>query len=277
MELRVLKASILSNSIPRFLIFNVKEPTLAKQYIESISNSINKQYKYYDTAESVIYDIDSNIKEDYLYVIFNDDNLSEAIIDKLISSGRNVIIYLGNISGFDKRLNVLKKYTSYIVDFNKIDFNTLIAYVQKVLRDAKITVDQDKIIKLIECCDCDLGAILNELDKIIILEQANSNVLFDYMQKNGFSDYRHLNVYNFVNKIVSRDKTVLSDLVKFEDSPVTLLTILYNTSKSRFLQTRQRYYVELMKSCVRYHKAILDGSVSDEYVIKLLVYEVMFI
>lgn len=274
MELKILKASIISNNIPRFLIFHVKEPTLAKQYITSISNSLNKPYKYYDSIESVIYDIETNVKEDYVYVIFNPkEGLNEGLFNRLILLGKNVILYYSEIN---TRLNIYKNYNHYVVDFNPIDPNTMLAYVQKVLKDNNVTVNQDKVINLIDCCNSDLGMVLNELDKIITLEQSHSNLLFDYMANNGFSDYRQVNVFRFINKIINRDKSVLSDLSKLEDSPITVFINLYNTARNSFLKTRQIYYVNIMKKCAKYHGAILAGEMSDEYAIKLLIYEVMF-
>ena len=69
MDIKLLKTDILSNNIPNFLIFEVYEYALAEQYIDYISSTINKPIKLYYSSKEVIYDIETNLKEDYLYII----------------------------------------------------------------------------------------------------------------------------------------------------------------------------------------------------------------
>ena len=79
----LLKSDILSNNIPKFLIFVEEEQALAKQYLTTISKTLNKECKYYDTADNVIYDIQTDIKSDCIYVILNDKNLLNQLVSML--------------------------------------------------------------------------------------------------------------------------------------------------------------------------------------------------
>ena len=72
MNIKTLKASILSNTIPNFLVFFIEEPALYRQYIHSISSTLGKDYEIYSTVKEAIYDIETGIKEDHIYVVFDD-------------------------------------------------------------------------------------------------------------------------------------------------------------------------------------------------------------
>ena len=72
MNIKTLKTSILSNTIPKFLVFFVEEPTLYRQYLHSISSTLGKDYELYSTIKEAIYDIETGIKEDHIYVVFVD-------------------------------------------------------------------------------------------------------------------------------------------------------------------------------------------------------------
>ena len=90
MDIKLLKNSILQNNIPKFLIFNAEEHTLCKQYIESMSTTLNKYHKYYDNADEVLYETSTNIKDDYLYIILNDD---KRVLETIVNGFSNAFLY----------------------------------------------------------------------------------------------------------------------------------------------------------------------------------------
>lgn len=261
-----LKQCILSNDIPNFIIFNVHEPTLAKQYITSISSTTGLQYKYFTNAESALYNISTNIYDKCIYVLYNDKSLLDKPdrIKQIKDIKDNYIIVYFN----DLDTNKLSAYNDYIVTFDKIDTNTLYAYALKLLKSKNITLDESRIFKLIEYCNNDLGKVLNEIDKIICLGQENSNLLFDYMLNNGFPDYRQISLQSFISKILKKDKTVFDDVVKITDSVVSVYYALYYSAKKAFINTNNVYYSKIMKICNTMYSGIVDGSISNNYALK---------
>lgn len=274
MDIKLLKSDILSNNIPNFMIFSMQEQRLCKQYIVSMSDTLNKHYKYYDTADEVIYDITTNMRDDYLYIILNDKAVTSnpTYIDRLIALNKNIIVCFNDI---DETSDFYKKNKEYIVVFKRIDKYTLLAYAQKSLAENKIAVDQDKLLSLIECCNCDFGMFLNELDKIICLAQDNSNVLFDYMLANGFSDYRSLDTFKMMHKILDGDVSAFKDILKYDDSPVGFLYGIYNQAKSKLLTIKNERYLKYMKLCYKLYNGIIDGTANSEYVLKYFLSEVL--
>lgn len=270
MDIKLLKSCIFSNTIPNFLVFFVEESALYRQYLNSISNTLNKDYEIYDTAREAIYDIESNIKDDHIYLIFDDTKISGEELSKLLDSGKNIILCYNDISSSQKLHGVLSKYSSNVVEFRKIDRDTLLAYAIKLCKNNKCSVDTDILIKLIDCCDCDLGIMINELNKIFLLEQSNSNLLVNYLINEGFIDYRDISLDRFVNSVISRDYDSFVVGQKIEDSPVTVLTAVYNSALNKLKSTRAVQYSKLMGLCFSIQKGILDGTIDSKYAIRYL-------
>ena len=273
MNIKLLKTDILSNNIPNFLIFEVYEYALAKQYIDYISSTINKPIKLYYSSKEVIYDIETNLKEDNLYIIYNDKNVTidDTLVDKLVNSKRNIIIYYTEL---DRRSLFYKNNKNYIVEFKKLDKDTLLAYAIKLCKDKKCSIDQDKLVTLIEYCNNDLGILINELDKIFILEQENSNVLAKYLLEEGFIDYRETNIFDFINLILNKDKKAFEYYLRINESPVNILINLFNISKKRFISSRNLFYKDIMKLSYNLYCRILSGTIDSSYSIKYLMLKV---
>ena len=98
MDIKELKSYISANNIPKFLIFNVENALLCKQYLVSISSTLGKHYKYYDTADEVLYETSTNLKDDYLYIILNDDKVLKNQNYELLSSADALILASGTVA-----------------------------------------------------------------------------------------------------------------------------------------------------------------------------------
>lgn len=279
MDIKVLKSSILSVNVPSFLIFVNEEQALAKQYIETMANTLGKAPKYYFDINAIVRDLEDNSESEapahlniaYDYSICsNFEKYMNYFINNL-ANNQNVIILLPSI---DKRTEFYKKYKNYFVIFEKLDKYTLLAYVLKLCKKNKCSINQESLLDFIEKCDCDLGIILNELDKIFILGQENSNVVFDYMQNNGFSDYRKINVYNFINRVLDFDLNTLKDMYKVDDSPVGVLTLLYNNARKRLVDSGNNKYARVMIVCNRVCQGIVDATIDSKYALKYALLEI---
>lgn len=279
MDIKVLKSSILSVNVPSFLIFVNEEQALAKQYIETMANTLGKAPKYYFDVNTVIRDLEDNsesVASTHLNIIYDSSICSNFekymnYFTNNLANNQNVIILLPSI---DKRTEFYKKYKNYFVIFEKLDKYTILAYALKLCKKNKCSINQESLLDFIEKCDCDLGIILNELDKIFILGQENSNVVFDYMQNNGFSDYRKINVYNFINRVLDFDLNTLKDMYKVDDSPVGILTLLYNNARKRLVDSGNNKYVRVMIVCNRVCQGIVDATIDSKYALKYALLEI---
>lgn len=274
MDIKSLKEHILQNNIPNVLIFIGDEQALIAQYIKTISSTLGKYYKYYDTADSVLYEITTNLKNDYLYIILNDYSIlkNTNYIQELKNTNRNIIIYF---TDFDTKQQFYKDFKNDITIFNRLDKYTIVAYLQKLLNDNKLELATDKLIELVEYCDCNLGICLNELDKIITIGQNKCDLLTDYILNNGFPDYRKLNIFSFVQKILNKDLTLFNDLQKLNESTITIMSLLYNQAKNRLDKTNDLRYANIMQLISKLDKNIKDGKISDEYALDYLILEVV--
>ena len=274
MEVKALKAAVLTNNIPKFLIFIEDEQELAKQYITTISNTVSRPLKYYDCIDDVLYDIGNNFKEDVIYVVMNDQKVfkNDRYIEELIKTDKRIIL---RYDSFDKKSEAYKNYKAYCVTFPKLDNYTILKYLTKKCEENGVAIEQEKLLTLIDNCNCDLGECLNEMDKIFTLEQANSNVLMDYMLNNGFSDYRQVNMFSLINKIINKDQKAFKDRLKSNDSPMSILMNLYSTAKKRLSETKNNEYAKYMTMCKDLCFGIIDGSVNDRSALSYLMLKLM--
>ena len=246
---------------------------LSHQYVDLMSSTLNKYAKYYDSADQVIYECTTNLREDFLYIILNDEKIlkNKEYLNKLSNLKRNIVCYFTN--NVDK-INIDKSFQNIVIKFDKLDSNTLLAYAIKKCADNKINIAQDKLAKLVEYCDNNSGILLNELDKIFTLEQANSNVLMDYMLNNGFSDYRKYNLFTFIDMLLNKNQDAFNYSIRITDSPVIIALNMYNKAKKLFLQTRNTYYVKYMKLGEYIYNGIIDGTIKDDCAVKIMLLRV---
>lgn len=274
MDIKLLKTAIKQNSIPNLMIFIGDEQALCKQYIELISTTLRKHYKFYESADEVLVETSTNMREDFLYVILNDDKVLKKpdYVKALNDVNRNIILYFTN---FDKKSQFYKDNKDYCVSFDRVDKYSIVAYLQRQLQKHSIEVSQDRLEKLVDLCDCNLGYCINELDKIIVLDQKNSNNLFDFMLQNGFPDYRQVNVFSFVHKIVNNDLTLLKDQLKMSESVVGILNLVYKQAQNKLGSTDNFSLANLMQVCSELDSRIKDGTTSDIYALDYLLLKCM--
>lgn len=273
MDIKLLKSAIMSNKIPKFLIFVNKEPVLCRQYIDKIASTTNLPYKYYSDVSAAIYDITTNIKDDYLYCIYNDDKavMSKDSIKFLTTCDRNIVLVYDTID----KLSIDKSLTDNVVVFNKVDRNSMCCYFQKLLEAKGIKISQEKLFEVIDCCNQNLGIVQNEIDKIITLGQNSSDIVVEYLINNGFPDYRKITAETFVKKILNNDKSVFRDLIKLEDSKTSIILYLYSYARNMLMSTSNKRYSDIMRVCFDMFNGTVDGTLSDSYTLKYLLCEVV--
>ncbi len=272
MDIQDLRNKVYTNSIPNFLIFGGKEQFLCKHYITHISTTLNKHYKYYDTLEQVLHEASINIKEDFLYIVLNDkDALKNGVlIESAKSIGRNIILYYTDIDTFSQSLN------DNVVMFNPLDSATILAFLNKRLREGKVEVSIDLLQDLIEKCGNDLGCCVNEIDKIIALGFEKSNKVTSYMLNNGFSDFRDVQASDVAYKLLQNDHSVLKSIYKLGTSPISLLYIIYSMALKRLGGRDSARYVNILNKCFEIDCGIKDGTINSKHVIDYILLSILY-
>lgn len=273
MEFKVFKACVLSNNIPKFLIFIQKEYMLVKQYLQHISKSLNKDLDFYNSADEAIYALQTNLIQDKIYIIYNDTNIlkNDDYAKNIINSNKYVFLIYDDL---DKNTNLYKNFESNLVIFNKLDKYQILAYIQSKLKQEKISISQDKLLQLIDYCNCDFSIVLNELDKIIILNQENSSLLVDYMLKNEFPDYREQNIFIFINKLLNKNISVINDIYNMVDNSVIVLYNIFMCAKKKFVDTKNNQLLKIMKLAYNLYIDILEKRIDERYTLKYLLLEI---
>ena len=90
------------------------------------------------------------------------------------------------------------------------------------------------------------------------------------MLENGFSDYRKFNVYNFISRVMSKDLSAFNLLYKIDDSTVGIIYSLYTTARKKFLDTKNTYFINVMKISMKTYQSIMNGSIDQKYALKLI-------
>ena len=280
MEIKDLKLSIKQNNIPKLLIFIGEECALCRQYLNRMSSTLNKYIKYYEEAKDLIVEITTNFKDDNLYVIFNDETILSRpdYIKTLSESNRNIVIYF---TEFDRRSKFFFDNSNIVCDFKKLTKNQLIVYLNSVLDSNKIKLDQEKLVKLIDCCDCNLSICLSELNKLILLSQTSADMLYDYIDSNNFIDYKKVNAFTMISKIFNHDKTIYDDLHKIDESPIALLGMITRLAENRLSKLSVSdidtsiYLGNIIKTCNELDCGIKDGTVNADHAIQYLLVKVL--
>ena len=262
MDIKNLKENINKNAIPPFMIFNVKNGLLCKQYINVISKKINRFYKVYGSADEILYEIDNNIqKEEKLYIVLNDDKIikNENYIQELINTNRPIILYFTELNKKDK---FYKNNKQYIYDFEELDKDTLTRYVQKYLN-----IETYDIEEFIKRCDNNYGCCVNELDKMRYLDDGT---LRKYIKNKEYSNYKTVNTFEFVNKIIYKNKSAYEDIYCLNDNAMNIIITLYRIAKLKYKGNKDTRLIHIMQVCVDIENKIKRGDIGSEYVLDYL-------
>lgn len=273
MEIKLLKTSILTNNIPKFLIFIEDEIALSDMYKEKISKMLNKPIKVYSSCEHIAYDLQTNVISDSIFVINEDKPFDNHALEIIKNSGKNCIICTHSVDNIKN-----KDLLVYCVHFKKLDHYTVLAYLMKKLKDKNIAIEQDSVEKLVDYCEDNLGECLNELDKVITLvdgssSEINNKIVMDYMLECEFSDYRQTNVKAFTDKVCAKNTEAIDEVYRLSDSPIYVLSLLYAKARYSFITYKRPYSKRIMEVCYEIYKGILSNTIDSEYAMKYLVEE----
>ncbi len=128
----------------------------------------------------------------------------ESYFEHIVPTTILVIAYKNG--SYDKRRKVYKLISQkgVVFDSNKIYDRELPAFVDRLLKEKKLTIDDKASRMLVDSIGNNLAAIVNEIDKISLHLQAGEKVTADHIEKFvGIS--KEFNVFELQNALLEKD------------------------------------------------------------------------
>lgn len=240
MEPKELKAKIISNQIPNFLIFTGDEWEVQKIYINQIITVTNLPIRYIDSVTEITGKLKANSfvgKGKYLYIVRDDKQLTSN--DKLLTKvkqglGESILILL--LTKLDKRLKFYTANKDIVIVFEPLKPEILAKYIQQ-----EIHLSDKNTQKLIEVCEGNYGRIRLEINKIQKyaehFQDSSVNEFFRTLLEDG-TIYREPKdaIFDFVNAILDRKVNkayeLYQDCKAINESTFAILTNLFNNAKA---------------------------------------------
>ena len=237
MDIQELKSDLLNNKIRPIYVFTGNEIALQHIYIKKLQEITGLEVIKLDCLKQVYNKLGAKTLVKVvpkIYVIRNDEEYfkNEKIWEKVISNKNlkgNIIVFL--YSGIDKRTKFCNYHDSVLTEFNFVGDSLLCNRVQAITK-WPMQYCQD----LVKMCGCNYGRIENELYKLNMLSKINNySIQTAYLEaKKANMIYEEIGdiIFDFSNAVVDRNVrlaySLLRKIVKTDEGPIKLLTVLYN-------------------------------------------------
>lgn len=237
MQIWDLKKAIVEGNIPHFLVFSGEERTLLYMYLNELHDRLKIERSDTDTLVDAFNKAASRslLSSNKKLIVVKDDKSSlsdDKLLNSICKSSNYIVLILTNI---DKRSQFAKQFDNNIVIFDKMSESIL---TQALMPQANIP---DNFIKwLIEVCGRDYGRCMMELDKVRIFEPSMHKELFEKFARDGIIYCQIPDcIFDFSNAVMKRDikrsYSLWEDLKLRGDSPIQILSILYNNFRNMLL------------------------------------------
>jgi len=240
MNLAELKKSIIDKSFDNVYIFTGDEIKIMNIYINQIANSLRRTVIRKDTVGEIFktLKISKLTNDSNVYVILDDFDFlkQEKHWEELFANNQHTIILV--YSQLDKRGKFYKAYKDKICEFEKLHESMLAKYIQKDL-----DLSTQHATDLAVMCENSYNRILMEVDKLknlmscynLTAEQAFDKIISEgliYTTKNEIT-------FELVDAICKRNIQTTFELLTYldpvKDSPIAILSLLYNNIKAMLL------------------------------------------
>lgn len=240
MDVATLKAKIKSKQLPSYLIFSGPEWKVQELYIQQIAKVTNKEIRRIDSVSDIYGKLKNKsfTSGSYIYIVRDDKDLiqNEKLQNNLETGilGENILIHL--ITNIDKRTKFYKRYTSDIIEFERLSESMLKKYILK-----EINLSERNLTLLIACCENDYGRILLEIDKIKrYVNYLGPAPMYDgvfekLLQDGTIYEPPYDAIFDLVDAILDRKVNLSFDLLQqsyeIGESTLVILSVLYSTTK----------------------------------------------
>lgn len=225
MTLQELKQQIESKSMKdTFIIFKGKNHFISNQYYRAIAEALSTGITYLEDLSSLnsdSFDIFFGGSTDNNLRVFNVDTL-DYYNDSLLHEQRLVIL----CKNVEKSTQLL--YKDHIIEVDELEEWQIQDYLYSIANG----LDTKYIDWLIKRCNGDIHRLQLEIDKLLIFDENERNIVFNMMvQENAFSDTTNDNIFDFTDAIVKRNteklKTIYEVIRSIDIEDIGVVTVLY--------------------------------------------------
>ena len=244
MDVSTLKAKIVSNQLPNYLIFSGEEWKVQQIYIEQIGKVTGLEIKRIDSVSDIYGQLRNRsfVRKALIYIVRDDRDLmqNEKLQQQIESAlGDNILIHL--LTSVDKRTKFYKQYKDKIVEFEQLDDRILKKYIKK-----EIVLSDRNCQRLIDVCEHSYGRILLEIDKIkryrkyleeLTPDHVGNDSPFEILLDDG-TIYQppYDAIFDLVNAILDRNVNKAFELLQqaydFGEATMVMLSVLYKNVKA---------------------------------------------
>lgn len=229
MELTIqeLKKKIQQRSLPNsFLVLVYPDNNfLAKHYLEEIIKLRNKDRVYVESLNGIRQGLNIFENDDSNIYVLNTQALKTT--PTLFNEYQNVIVLCNDV---EKDTEALLKASGdvLLVKLPKLQEWQILDYMRALCKG----IDDAQLKWLYDTVGGDIYRLYNEVSKIAIFEPSVQSDVFNLINEDGgYSDLSSLNIYNFTNAIIKRDKktihSILKEISSIDVEGVGLSTILH--------------------------------------------------
>ena len=227
MKLEELKKEIESKQYieNNLIIFKLSDNDfIPKQYINEISNILNKDILYFNSIDELIDSFNSIFSiNNYLNVFVCD---SFDCNNQSIKNYKNTFIITKKVKS--------KIYSDNIIEIPKLEEWQYKDYVKSYVKNIS---DKDAEF-LLHVCNKNIYRLSNEVNKLSIFENGSS-MLNSFIDDGVFSDLSNKTIFDFTNALFHRDldklRLIETEMSNIDIDDVGLLVTLYNNVKNVIL------------------------------------------
>lgn len=222
-----LKKKIQQRSLPNsFLVLVYPDNNfLAKHYLEEIIKLRNKDRVYVESLNGIRQGLNMFENDDSNIYVLNTQALKTT--PTLFNEYQNVIVLCNAV---EKDTEALLKASGdvLLVKLPKLQEWQILDYMRALCKG----IDDAQLKWLYDTVGGDIYRLYNEVSKIAIFEPSVQSDVFNLINEDGgYSDLSSLNIYNFTNAIIKRDKktihSILKEISSIDVEGVGLITILH--------------------------------------------------
>lgn len=255
MKLNELKGELVRKTVQPLYVFTGEELAIMGVYIKKIVSTANSVCKRVDSVRSIFSKLQNNsfITKPTCYVIRDDkEYLTQEKVWADMNSGKhlgnNIIILV--YTNIDKRSKFYKQHSEQIVEFEKLTPDILVKYVKK-----EIALKDDTAALLVDLCDNNYSRILLECDKIkhlATVRKCDCEMAFRYAinEKVIYKSPKDV-IFNFVDAVCQRQVQscypLLNELIAINESPLAMISLLYNNFRAMLLVQSAKGQPEISK------------------------------
>ena len=262
MTIEDIKKQIREKSFDKFYIFTGPEQYAQKVYISKIADSTGYSVMYADSISSIYSKLHNRtmIAKPFIYVLLDDKSIlsSDKLQAEITANKRttdDIIVLI--LTSVDKRTKFYKLFKDKMIDFEHMKPLILKKYIKK-----EVDLSDSRCANLADICDCDLGRIYLELDKIkrykiscnedITKPTMTDDLAYDHLIKDGTIYVPPKDaIFDFVDAVLRRQIKLTYNLLEqcyaVGEANMVILSVLYTNIKQT-LQVQSCCNTDVVKS-----------------------------